>query len=62
VAADGATGATRLPGAEPPRPTRIVPFGLDQAWVLTEAGTWLVRVRLGDQPASANEGGFEAQP
>lgn len=62
VSATGARGASRLPGAEPPRPTRIVPFGADQAWVLTEAGTWLVQVRLGDQPAPTHEGGFEASP
>jgi ligand-binding sensor domain-containing protein len=66
VAADGRRGAIRLPGAEPPRPSRLVPFGDDQAWVLTAAGTWLVRVRLGDRSVTGAVTepvtGFEAEP
>jgi len=44
VGADGQGRVVHLPGPEPARPTRIVPDGLEHAWVLTRGGTWRVRL------------------
>jgi ligand-binding sensor domain-containing protein len=44
VSPAGAAAAVALPGSEPARPLRIVADGREHAWVLTEEGTWRVRL------------------
>lgn len=44
VSVTGAAAAVTLPGPDPARPRRIVPDGSDHAWVLTDGGTWRVRL------------------
>ena len=44
VSAAGDAAAISLPEPDPARPLRIVPDGDQHAWVLTEQGTWRVRL------------------